>query len=292
MPSASASPGWSTATACCASARTCRASSTSRSATASHERLGMPVAVDNDATRRRGASCGVGAARGRRRRAAGGARHRHRRPASCAGGVLQRGANGFAGEAGHMVVDPDGPGLPVRPAGLLGAVRLGLGPGPPRPRRRRRRPGAGVVALAGGDPEAVRGEHVTTAAGDRRRRRPGGARRVRLVGGARRRQPGERARPRGRGDRRRAGRDGRPAARPGARALRRRSCWPRTTGPRCRSWRPRWASGPARSAPPSSPPTPWGSCYPQRHGTLALERGATSVGGRRERQRDPRSRVG
>ena len=41
-----------------------------------------------------------------------------------AGGQLQRGNNGFAGEYGHMVVDPDGPAVSVRSARLLGAVRL------------------------------------------------------------------------------------------------------------------------------------------------------------------------
>ena len=41
-----------------------------------------------------------------------------------AGGHVVRGASGFAGEIGHMVVDPTGTALPVRQAGLLGAVRL------------------------------------------------------------------------------------------------------------------------------------------------------------------------
>ena len=41
------------------------------------------------------------------------------------GGVLQRGANGFMSEPGHMVVDPNGPPVCVRPPGLLGAVRIG-----------------------------------------------------------------------------------------------------------------------------------------------------------------------
>ena len=42
-----------------------------------------------------------------------------------ADGELVRGAHGFAGEAGHMVVDPHGPAVPLRAAGLLGAVRVG-----------------------------------------------------------------------------------------------------------------------------------------------------------------------
>ncbi|MGH9247538.1 MAG: ROK family protein [Acidimicrobiales bacterium] len=70
-------------------------------------RLGRPVTVDNDATCAVWAESSIGAARG----------------ASdvvmvtlgtgigtgiVAGGRLQRGGHGFAGEAGHMVVDPDG----------------------------------------------------------------------------------------------------------------------------------------------------------------------------------------
>ena len=55
--------------------------------------------------------------------------------------------------------------MPVRPARLLGAVRVGVGPGPPGPRGGHRRAAArGSSALAGGDPEAVRGEHVQAAA--------------------------------------------------------------------------------------------------------------------------------
>ncbi|MGH9119590.1 MAG: ROK family protein [Acidimicrobiales bacterium] len=71
-------------------------------------RLGRPVTVDNDATCAVWAEHRLGAARG----------------ASdvvmvtlgtgigagiVAGGRLSRGANGFAGEPGHMVIDPDGP---------------------------------------------------------------------------------------------------------------------------------------------------------------------------------------
>ena len=57
--------------------------------------------------------------------------------------------------------------MPVRAAGLLGALRLGQRARPPGPRRGRT-PGrpTGIVALAGGDPEDVRGEHVTRAAAD------------------------------------------------------------------------------------------------------------------------------
>ncbi len=127
------------------------------------QRLGVPVTVDNDATcaawaeRQRGASqgasdavlvalgTGIGAG-------------------LVAGGRLQRGANGFAGEPGHMVVDPNGPPCPCGRRGCWERFASGSGLG----RLAREAAHAGradhVVALAGGDPEDVRGEHVTDAA--------------------------------------------------------------------------------------------------------------------------------
>lgn len=132
------------------------------------DRLGIPVTVDNDATAAAWGETRVGAAAG-----AGdalvvalgtgiGAAH-------VCGGVLQRGANGFAGEAGHMVVDPRGPACPCGRRGCWERFASGSGLG----RLARDAAAAGrcgaVVALAGGDPEAVRGEHVAEAArhGDR-----------------------------------------------------------------------------------------------------------------------------
>lgn len=83
-----------------------------------------------------------------------------------AGGVLQRGANGFAAEAGHMVVDPNGPPCPCGRRGCWERYASGSGLG----QLGRAAALAGradrVVALAGGDPENVRGEHVTTAAAE------------------------------------------------------------------------------------------------------------------------------
>ncbi|MGZ4683020.1 MAG: ROK family protein, partial [Acidimicrobiales bacterium] len=82
------------------------------------------------------------------------------------GGVLQRGAAGFAGEPGHMVVDPNGPPCPCGRRGCWERYASGSGLG----RIARDAAHAGradrVVALAGGDPDAVRGEHVTRAAAD------------------------------------------------------------------------------------------------------------------------------
>ena len=79
-------------------------------------------------------------------------------------GRLLRGANGFAGEIGHMVVDPSGPICPCGRAGCWERYASGSGLG----RLAREAAHAGrsprLIDLAGGDPEAVRGEHVTQAA--------------------------------------------------------------------------------------------------------------------------------
>lgn len=79
-------------------------------------------------------------------------------------GRLLEGANGFAGEIGHMVVDPNGPPCPCGKRGCWERFASGSGLG----RLAREAAHAGraqrVVELAGGDPEAVRGEHVTRAA--------------------------------------------------------------------------------------------------------------------------------
>jgi glucokinase len=80
------------------------------------------------------------------------------------GGVLQRGAGGFAGEAGHMIVDPSGPPCPCGRRGCWERYASGNGLG----RLARDAAAVGkathVVAEAGGDPELVRGEHVARAA--------------------------------------------------------------------------------------------------------------------------------
>jgi glucokinase len=80
------------------------------------------------------------------------------------GGQLVRGANRFAGEIGHMVVDVHGPPCPCGKRGCWERYASGSGLG----RLGREAAEAGhsrrIVELAGGDPVAVRGEHVTTAA--------------------------------------------------------------------------------------------------------------------------------
>jgi len=76
------------------------------------------------------------------------------------------GARGFAGEIGHVVVDPSGPLCPCGRRGCWERYASGAG----LARLAREAAYAGrlhhVVALAGGDPELVRGEHVTRAALD------------------------------------------------------------------------------------------------------------------------------
>lgn len=126
-------------------------------------RLGMRVLVDSDATCAAIAEWRHGAAVGARDMVlvtlgtgiGGGL---------VAGGRLQRGAHGFAGEFGHMVVDPDGPWCPCgrrgcweRYASGSGLARLARDAAVARRADR-------VLALAGGDPDGVRGEMVQAAA--------------------------------------------------------------------------------------------------------------------------------
>jgi glucokinase len=77
---------------------------------------------------------------------------------------VARGALGYAGEIGHMVVDPSGPACPCGKRGCWERFASGSGLG----RLAREAAHAGrldeVLRLAGGDPEAVRAEDVTAAA--------------------------------------------------------------------------------------------------------------------------------
>lgn len=129
------------------------------------ERLGLPVVVDNDATCAAWGEHERGAARGRN----------HSLVVTLGTGIgggmtvkgePLRGAYGFAGEPGHMVVDPDGPECPCGRRGCWeryasgngmgwlarSAVESGAAPS-----------SAGFVSLAG-SVDAVRGEHVVAAA--------------------------------------------------------------------------------------------------------------------------------
>jgi glucokinase len=80
------------------------------------------------------------------------------------GGSVLVGSSGFAGEVGHMIVDRDGPPCACGRRGCWERYASGGGLG----RLAREAAYAGqlheVVDLAGGDPDAVRGEHVTRAA--------------------------------------------------------------------------------------------------------------------------------
>jgi glucokinase len=125
--------------------------------------LGRPVAIDNDATCAALAEWQYGAGRGvddmvmvTLGTGIGGG--------IVAGGRLQRGANGFAGEIGHIVVDPDGPACPCGRKGCWERYASGTGLARLAREQVRGQRGARVVELAGGDPDQVRGEHVQAAA--------------------------------------------------------------------------------------------------------------------------------
>lgn len=82
------------------------------------------------------------------------------------GGRLVRGAAGFAGEVGHMVVEPDGPECGCGQRGCWeryasGSALSAWGRAEAATER-----GSRLAALGGGVPEAVRGEHVTAAAAE------------------------------------------------------------------------------------------------------------------------------
>jgi glucokinase len=128
-------------------------------------RLGVEVRVDNDATCAAWGERQMGAGRGFDQvvmvtlgTGIGGG--------IIVDGRLARGANGFGGEIGHMVVDPDGPPCPCGQRGCWERFASGSGLG----RLGREAALAGdadrLVELAGGDPELVRGEHVGRAAAD------------------------------------------------------------------------------------------------------------------------------
>ncbi len=127
------------------------------------ERLGVRVVADNDATCAAVAEWVLGAAAGAEDALVvtlgtgigGGV---------VAGGRVLRGAAGFAGEVGHVVVDPSGPRCTCGKRGCW--ERFASGSGLARLAREAAHAGrlGSVVHLAGDDPDAVRGEHVTEAA--------------------------------------------------------------------------------------------------------------------------------
>lgn len=128
-------------------------------------RLGTPVRVDNDATCAAWGERQVGAAQGyddvimvTLGTGIGGG--------IVAGGTLLRGANGFAGEVGHMVIDPDGDPCPCGQRGCWERYASGGGLGRLGQRAAAEGRAARVLARAGGDPHMVQGEHITTVAAE------------------------------------------------------------------------------------------------------------------------------
>ena len=81
-------------------------------------------------------------------------------------GLLHRGRNGFAGEFGHMVVNPDGPRCPCGRRGCWERYASGSGLAMLAREAATGHRLRDVVRRAGGDPQAVRGEHVQLAARD------------------------------------------------------------------------------------------------------------------------------
>jgi glucokinase len=79
-------------------------------------------------------------------------------------GRLDEGAHRFAGEFGHMVVNPGGIQCPCGKRGCWERYASGAGLGTIGRELAVAGAAPGVVARAGGDPEAVRGEHVSAAA--------------------------------------------------------------------------------------------------------------------------------
>ena len=114
------------------------------------------------------------------------------------GGQVLRGANGFAGEPGHMLVDRFGHRCACGQDGCWESVSSGAGPGQPGPGCRRGGPGPGHPRAGrrrpGGDPGRARGGGLRR--GRSRGRRDHGA--VRVLDRPGHRQPDRPARPVGR----------------------------------------------------------------------------------------------
>ena len=127
------------------------------------ERLYAHVAVDNDATCATGAEWQLGAGQGSNDMmlvtlgtGIGGG--------FVSNGTLHRGVNGFAGEFGHMIIDPNGPRCPCGRQGCWERYASGSGLAMLAREAAMAHRLHEVVRHAGGDPQAVRGEHVQAAA--------------------------------------------------------------------------------------------------------------------------------
>jgi glucokinase len=123
----------------------------------------LPVVVDNDANVAAWGEYCHGALRG----------HRHAILVTLGTGVgggiivdgrLLRGAHGFAAEVGHWQFDPAGPRCACGEVGHWEAMASGTALGRMGRDRARDRGAPGVLARAGGDPDAVTGMHVGDSA--------------------------------------------------------------------------------------------------------------------------------
>ena len=123
--------------------------------------LDLPVVVDNDCSAAAYGEYRLGAARG----------HRHALYVGVGTGIgggivvdgrIDRGAHGFAGEIGHMIVERDGPRCGCGNEGCWETVASGSALA--REGRAAALLDASLAARAGGDPEAVTGELVVQAA--------------------------------------------------------------------------------------------------------------------------------
>ena len=124
--------------------------------------FGLPTVAENDASCAAVAEHRFGAARG----------HEHAvivtQGTGIGGGLivnnaLLRGANGFAGEPGHMLIDRFGPRCACGTQGCWEAVASGAGLANIARQFLEKGQAARIVEIAGGDPGHVRGEHVATA---------------------------------------------------------------------------------------------------------------------------------
>lgn len=128
-------------------------------------RFGWPTIAENDASCAAVAEHRLGAARG----------HEHAvivtQGTGIGGGLivnngLLRGANGFAGEPGHMLIDRFGPRCACGTQGCWEAVASGAGLANIARQFVEKGRAGRIVELAGGDPGHIRGEHVAAALGE------------------------------------------------------------------------------------------------------------------------------
>lgn len=129
------------------------------------QRFGLPVVAENDASCAALAEHHLGAARGTSHAVV------ITQGTGIGGGIivegrLLRGAHGFAGEPGHMLVDVHGPRCACGAPGHWEAVASGTGLANLARQLVGEGRGGGLLARAGGDPGALRGEHVSAALDD------------------------------------------------------------------------------------------------------------------------------